>query len=134
MPGLRHNFRNSIFPAISFNLGPATVSLDHTDYGNLSHGLYALTVLGNYNPKKGGYMVFLTLRIAVESPPGATILLPSGAVDHGKTPIQEGETRLSIAQYAAGGIFRYVAYYFLNTQDWQMTFVKYINLMSRKIN
>jgi hypothetical protein len=31
---------------------------------------------------------------------------------HGNTPIGEGETRLSIAQYAAGGLFRWVAYGF----------------------
>ena len=31
---------------------------------------------------------------------------------HGNTPIGEGETRFSIAQYAAGGLFRWVAYGF----------------------
>jgi hypothetical protein len=33
-------------------------------------------------------------------------------MDHGNTPIGDGETRLSIAQYAAGGLFRWVAYGF----------------------
>jgi hypothetical protein len=33
-------------------------------------------------------------------------------MDHGNTPIGEGEIRLSIAQYAAGGLFRWVAYGF----------------------
>jgi len=33
-------------------------------------------------------------------------------VRHGNTPIQDGEKRVSIAQYAAGGLFRWVAYGF----------------------
>jgi hypothetical protein len=36
---LEHNFPNSIFPTASFNCGPKTISLDHADFGNLSHGL-----------------------------------------------------------------------------------------------
>ncbi|KAJ6599613.1 hypothetical protein B0H10DRAFT_2322761, partial [Mycena sp. CBHHK59/15] len=38
--------------------------------------------------------------------------MPSGCVDHGNTPLQPGETRTSMTQYAAGGLFRWVAYGF----------------------
>jgi len=38
-------------------------------------------------------------------------------MDHGNTPIGEGETRLSIAQYAAGGLFRWVAYGFRSAKS-----------------
>ncbi|KAJ6626308.1 hypothetical protein B0H10DRAFT_2303954 [Mycena sp. CBHHK59/15] len=38
--------------------------------------------------------------------------MPSGCVDHGNTPLQPGETRTSMTQYAAGGLFRWVAYDF----------------------
>ncbi|KDR65108.1 hypothetical protein GALMADRAFT_82268, partial [Galerina marginata CBS 339.88] len=110
--GLVHNFRNSIFPAASFNCGPTTVSLDHTDYGNLSHGLCALTALGSYDPTLGGHLIMFNFKLVVEFPPSSTVLIPSGCLDHGNTPIQDGETRLSIAQYAAGGLFRWVAYGF----------------------
>jgi hypothetical protein len=37
-------------------------------------------------------------------------------MDHGNTPIGEGETRLSIAQYAAG-LFRWVAYGFRSAKS-----------------
>jgi hypothetical protein len=40
------------------------------------------------------------------------VLIPSAVIDHGNTPVQDGETRLSFAQYAAGGLFRWVAYGF----------------------
>ena len=111
-PTLQHNFSNSIFPAVSFNLGPETVTLDHLDYGNFSSGVCALTPVGNYNPETGGQFILFPFRIVAEIPPGSTVLIPSACLNHGNTPIQKGETRMSIAQYASGGLFRYVAYGF----------------------
>jgi hypothetical protein len=111
-PQLVHNFSNSVFPAASFNCGPRTVSLDHTDHNNLSHGLCALTVLGSYDHTLGGHLILFNLKLVIQFPVGSTALIPSGCVDHGNTPIGDGETRLSIAQYAAGGLFRWVAYGF----------------------
>lgn len=57
-------------------------------------------------------MILFQLRLVVEFPPRSTIIIPSGSLDHGNTPIQSGEKRYSIAQYAAGGLFRWVAYGF----------------------
>ncbi|KIM44293.1 hypothetical protein M413DRAFT_57204, partial [Hebeloma cylindrosporum] len=108
--GLVHNFHNSIFPAASFNCGPNTISLDHTDYGNLSHGLCALTALGSYDHVLGGHLILFDFNLIVQFPVRSTTLIPSGCVRHGNTPIQAGKTRMSIAQYAAGGLFRWVAY------------------------
>ncbi|KJA25468.1 hypothetical protein HYPSUDRAFT_134501, partial [Hypholoma sublateritium FD-334 SS-4] len=114
---LQHNFRNSIFPAVSFNLGPATVALDHLDYGNFSSGMCALTALGSYNPQKSAHFILFPFRIVTEFPPGSTIIIPSACLNHGNTPIQNGETRMSIAQYAAGGLFRYVEYGFTTVKS-----------------
>jgi len=110
--GLEHNFRNSAFPAISFNCGPRTVALQHTDYGNLSHGICALTALGSFDHSLGGHLILYDLKIIIQFPSGSTVLIPSGCLSHGNTPIQEDETRMSIAQYASGGLFRWVAYGF----------------------
>jgi len=116
-PHLTHNFSNSIFPAASFNCGPRTVSLEHTDHSNLSHGLCALTALGDYDHTLGGHLILFGLKLAVQFPVGSTILIPSGCMGHGNTPISEGEVRLSIAQYAAGGLFRWVAYGFQSAKS-----------------
>jgi hypothetical protein len=116
-PHLIHNSSNSIFPAASFNCGPQTVSLDHTDYNNLSHGLCALTALGSYDHTLGGHLVLFNLKLIIQFPSGSTALIPSGCVDHGNTPIHEGEIRMSIAQYAAGGLFRWVAYGFKSAKS-----------------
>jgi hypothetical protein len=115
--GLIHNFHNSIFPVASFNCGPTTISLDHTDYGNLSHGLCALTALGSYNHTLGGHLILFDFKLVIQFPIGSTALIPSGCVRHANTPIQDNETRLSIAQYAAGGLFRWVAYGFQSVKS-----------------
>jgi hypothetical protein len=91
--------------------------LDHTDFSNLSHGLCALTALGAYNHKLGGHLILFGLKLAIQFPVGSTVLIPSGCMDHGNTPIGDGETRLSIAQYAAGGLFRWVAYGFQSAKS-----------------
>ena len=57
------------------------------------------------------------LKLIIQFPAGSTALIPSGCMDHGNTPIRKGEVRLSIAQYAAGGIFRWVAYGFCSAKS-----------------
>jgi hypothetical protein len=52
-----------------------------------------------------------------EFPSGASVLIPSGCVDHGNTPIQPNETRHSITQYAASGLFRWAAYGYKSAKD-----------------
>ncbi|KAJ2934712.1 hypothetical protein H1R20_g2363, partial [Candolleomyces eurysporus] len=116
-PELVKNFDNSVFPCASFNCGPASVAHEHYDSNNLSFGLCALTPLGNFDYKSGGHLILFNLKIAFEFPPGSTAIIPSAAVKHGNTPIQPGEERMSIAQYAAGGLFRWVAYGFQSGKD-----------------
>ncbi|TFK59264.1 hypothetical protein BDN72DRAFT_780980, partial [Pluteus cervinus] len=107
---LQRNFKDSIFPAASFNLGPATVSIDHTDAGNVGYGLCALASLGSFDSRRGGHLILFDMGLFVEFPPGTIALLPSGILRHGNTPIQDGEERYSIAQYCAGGLLRWVKY------------------------
>ncbi|KAJ7893533.1 hypothetical protein B0H13DRAFT_1625218, partial [Mycena leptocephala] len=110
-PELVHLFDNSIFPAASFNCGDA-VTFEHCDFLNLLHSLCPVTSLGDFDHKKGAHLYMKQLDLIIEFPPNATILIPSGFVDHGNTPIQKGESRYSITQFAAGGLFRWVAYGF----------------------
>ncbi|KAF8066857.1 hypothetical protein FPV67DRAFT_1670328 [Lyophyllum atratum] len=111
-PNLEHNFDNSIFPACTFNCGPHTCTCRHVDAGNLCYGLCALTAMGLYDSKRGGHLILYSLKLVVEFPPGSTALIPSGAVEHGKTPVGPNETRLSLTQYAVGDLFRWVSYHF----------------------
>ncbi|THV07307.1 hypothetical protein K435DRAFT_643672, partial [Dendrothele bispora CBS 962.96] len=108
LPGLSPNFPRSVFASISVNFGPRTCTQVHTDSKNTAHGMCAVTALGDFNPKVGGHIVLWDLKIVLEFPPGCTVLLPSALIRHSNIPIQQNETRYSITQYTAGGIWRWL--------------------------
>ncbi|KAI9064932.1 hypothetical protein FKP32DRAFT_1568891 [Trametes sanguinea] len=105
---LRPNFPSNAFSCATFNMGPSTITLPHTDHLNLPNGWCSITAVGDYNPKQGGHLVLWDLRMVVEFPPGSTILIPSAILQHSNTAIQEGERRYSFTQFSAGGLFRWV--------------------------
>ncbi|KAJ7225149.1 hypothetical protein C8J57DRAFT_1093561, partial [Mycena rebaudengoi] len=109
-PGLIHNFSNSVYPAATFNCGPRSVAYDHLDFLNLAGGLCPLTVGGRFDHKKGAHLYLRQLKLIIKSPSGASLLIPSACMNHGNTPLQPGETRCSITQYVAGGLFRWAEY------------------------
>ncbi|KAM6496383.1 hypothetical protein JOM56_009089, partial [Amanita muscaria] len=96
------------FPCRSFNLGEQNASFPHRDVANLAQSWCSITPLGNFNPEKGGHLVLWDLGLVVEFPAGLTILIPSALIVHSNSSIQPQETRFSIVQYAAGGLFRWV--------------------------
>ncbi|TFK60791.1 hypothetical protein BDN72DRAFT_778955, partial [Pluteus cervinus] len=107
---LRKNFHNSVFSGATFNLGPKTESFEHTDWNNVAYGLCALTALGDFDSEKGGHLILYDLNLFVRFPRGAVILLLSSVLRHGNTPIGPDETRMSLSQYCAGGIFQWLRY------------------------
>ncbi|KAJ7022856.1 hypothetical protein C8F04DRAFT_1272157 [Mycena alexandri] len=108
-PNLIHTFSNSVFPAVTLNCGDA-MTFEHCNIFNIVHGLCPITSGGHFNHVLGGHLYLRQLHLIIQFPSGATILIPSECLDHGNTPIQTGETRYSITQYAAGGLFRWAAY------------------------
>lgn len=104
---LKRNFPNSVFAAMTLNLGPQTVTYRHTDSLNAPWGWCAITAIGDYDPKKGGHLILWDLGIAVEFPPGSTILIPSAILRHSNVAISQGERRYSLTQYTAGALFRW---------------------------
>ena len=118
-PNLNPNFPDlTIFPTATFNLGPKTITLDHTDKGNVAFGWCAITALGQYDADAGGHLALFDLKLVIRFPPGSTILIPSGVLRHGNTPIIGDDSfRMSITQYCAGGLFRWVKYGFQTAQS-----------------
>lgn len=108
--GLKRSYDLKVgdFPCRSFNLGKQSVASPHTDHKNLAQGWCSITPLGSFNPKKGGHLVLWDFNLMIEFPPGSTALIPSALIKHSNTLLQSGETRYSIVQYAAGGLFRWV--------------------------
>ena len=108
MPGFsRPNFANSIWPAATFNLGPRTITYAHRDSANLAFGWCAVTAFGRFNPKLGGHLILWDMKLVIEFPPGATILIPSATLKHSNTALQPGDLRKSFTQYCAGGLIRW---------------------------
>ena len=106
------------FPCRSFNLGEQITTFSHRDEKNLAQGWCSVTALGRFNPDLGGHLVLWDFGLAIRFPPGSTILIPSALFIHSNTSIQPGETRNSIVQYAAGGLFRWVERGFMSEKDW----------------
>ncbi|KAJ7776454.1 hypothetical protein B0H16DRAFT_1302552 [Mycena metata] len=111
-PDLRLNFTNSILPSVTFNLGPQSVTFEHVDHLNRPFGWCVITNDGDFDYKRSAHLYLKQLKLVVEFPPAATAAIPSAVVEHGNTPLAPTETRYSITQYAAGGLFRWVKYGF----------------------
>ncbi|KAJ7742090.1 hypothetical protein B0H14DRAFT_3515169 [Mycena olivaceomarginata] len=95
---LRWMFSCSPFATVTANLGLASVSPPHTDFG--------------------GHLVCWDYDLIVHFPPGCSILIPSTVVTHSNTPIQDGEQHFSLIQYSAGGHFRWVKSGFQSDCSW----------------
>ncbi|KAJ7092912.1 hypothetical protein B0H15DRAFT_777260, partial [Mycena belliarum] len=117
IPSLKNNFTNSVYPAITFNLGPQSATFEHVDYHNNPFGWCAISSAGDFDPKTSAHLYLKPVKLVVEFPSGASTLIPSALIDHGNTPLAPGETRYSITQYAAGGLFRYVQYGFKTAKE-----------------
>jgi len=52
---LRRNYKNSVFACMTFNFGPQTITRMHRDFLNLAWGWCAITVLGHFDPDRGGH-------------------------------------------------------------------------------
>ncbi|KAJ7114170.1 hypothetical protein C8R43DRAFT_903117, partial [Mycena crocata] len=116
-PELINLFQNSIFPAATFNCGPDAFTFDHCDTQNLANGFCGVTSGGKFDHKRGGHMYLKQLRLVIEFPSGVSVLIPSGCVNHGNTPIAPEEERHSITQYAARGLFRWAEYGFQTVKE-----------------
>ncbi|KAJ7815116.1 hypothetical protein B0H14DRAFT_2310027, partial [Mycena olivaceomarginata] len=66
---------------------------------------------------KSAHLYLKELKLVVEFPSTATALIPSAVIHHGNTPLAPNETRRSMTQYAAGGLFRYVKYGFKTAKE-----------------
>ncbi|RPD72711.1 hypothetical protein L226DRAFT_466620, partial [Lentinus tigrinus ALCF2SS1-7] len=107
-PTLRPNFPGNVFACATNNTGPQTVTTVHLDHLNYAFGMCAVTAFGNYDYKTSGHLILWDAKLIIEFPPGSTILFPSAILRHSNVCLRPEETRYSLTQYSAGGLFRYV--------------------------
>jgi hypothetical protein len=115
---------NSVFTAATYNLGPQVVCYPHVDFANLPFGLCAITAIGDFNPLEGGHLVLWDCKLAIEFPPGSTVLILSAVLIHSNSKIAAHETRFSFSQYSAGGLFRWVDHGFQSVVSYRALLTK----------
>lgn len=121
---LKRPFQGSVFPAVTYNLGPQTVTVPHFDFANLPFGWCGITAFEHYDHTKGGHFVLPACRLIIEFPAGSTIFVPSSILEHYNMPISPHERRYSFTQYAAGALFRWVDYGLRDTKSYQSSMDK----------
>lgn len=118
-PDLRPYNEKSPFPAMTINAGPRVSCKPHVDQANPAYGICAITALGNFNDDVGGHLVLDNLRLVVQFPAFATILMPSAGVEHHNIPVRVGEERYSLVQYGAAGLFRWWEHGFMTDDQYR---------------
>jgi hypothetical protein len=107
-PDLRRPFVGSIFSCAAFNFGPNVWTFKHRDVLNLAFGWCAIQALGKLDATKGGHLILWDLKLVIEFPVGALVLIPSATLSHSNVPVQPGDIQASFTQFTSGGLFRYV--------------------------
>jgi hypothetical protein len=97
-----------VFSQAAFNFGPRAWTFKHRDILNLLFGMCVVQALGDFDPKKGGHLILWELKLVIEFPPGALILIPSAAITHSNLLVGPDEHRASFTQFTGGGLFRHV--------------------------
>jgi hypothetical protein len=112
-------FEGSVFPAVTYNLGPQTVTVPHFDFANLPFGWCAITAFGDYDHTRGSHFVLPPCRLVIQFPAGSTIFVPSSILEHHNVPTSPHEQHYSFTQYAAGALFQWVDYGLLDTKSYR---------------
>ncbi|KAJ3831348.1 hypothetical protein F5878DRAFT_88415, partial [Lentinula raphanica] len=61
-----------------------------------------------WSSRASRFILFSGIGLIIRFPSDSTILLPSALLTHSNIPIEDGETRYSIVQYALEGLLRWV--------------------------
>lgn len=105
---LRRNFMNSMHPHTIVNFELVTCIFDHIDPANLPFGLWAVTALADFNYQSGEHLVLWDLKVDIEFPPGATILILPLILCHFNIATQLDESQYFFIQYTTGGLSQWV--------------------------
>ncbi|KAJ3898048.1 hypothetical protein F5879DRAFT_995218 [Lentinula edodes] len=105
---LPENFPSTIFAAAAFNLGGNIWTFKHRDWLNWPFGWCAITALGEFDASRSAQLILWELKLVINFPHAATILIPLAVITHSNTPVADRDIRTSFTQYTAGPIFRWV--------------------------
>ena len=96
------------FACCTLNVGDQCVCFAHVDSLNLAGGLCLVSPFGSFDSTRGGHLILHDLKLALEVPPGSSVLFPSAIITHENIPIRDGELRQSITAFTPGSLFQWV--------------------------
>ncbi|KIY63864.1 hypothetical protein CYLTODRAFT_121272 [Cylindrobasidium torrendii FP15055 ss-10] len=128
-PDYKWNFDALPFGLTTINFGPQTVCDDHIDDTDNAFGLAPTRSFGPFDYKKGGHLVFPSLKLAVQFCQGTEAWIPTAMLPHANTQIGEDETRYSVTSYNSGGMSEWVYRGGLSKRGW----LKYLKDKSRAL-
>ncbi|KAJ7727501.1 hypothetical protein B0H14DRAFT_2284124, partial [Mycena olivaceomarginata] len=67
-----------------------------------------ITVIGSWDPRKGGGIMFWDDDALIELIPGATVLFPAGTKHYSLVAVAPHETQYVFRQYCHAGVLRWV--------------------------
>ncbi|KAJ3554897.1 hypothetical protein NP233_g12329 [Leucocoprinus birnbaumii] len=105
---LVHNHPHGVLSGKSLNWPPYVATWPHVDVMNLAFGWCGIVALGRYRPDRSGHFVIHNLRLVIEFPPGACILIPSAFLWHSNVPIHPDDSRAFLTFYSPNGLFRFI--------------------------
>ncbi|KAG6895255.1 hypothetical protein C0992_002339 [Termitomyces sp. T32_za158] len=119
LPYLRRIFPKSVFTAAAFNFGGNVSTKVHRDCMNYAVGWCAIQALGLFDPKNSGHIVLTDLKLIIEFPPGALILIPSATLAHGNLPVAQGKVGYHSRNIVQAGSFVMLSMDFVPKQSYR---------------
>ncbi|KAG8902437.1 hypothetical protein FRC00_007973 [Tulasnella sp. 408] len=107
------------FSALTINCDPSTICWPHRDSANDAAGICLDGILGDFDPTKGGHLVFHEPKRILELGPGRVVLFPSALITHETIPIPADAWRSGVTGYFAGGLSRFIAQGMQTRREWE---------------
>lgn len=100
-------YQHSVFTTTEISFGHAP-SPAHKNIMTAFDTMEAITVLGSWDPRKGGGIMLWHDGAMLELIPGATVLFPAGSKNYSLVAVGPHETRYVFRQYCHAGVLRWI--------------------------
>ncbi|KAG6814823.1 hypothetical protein H0H93_012110 [Arthromyces matolae] len=106
--GTNRMFGRSVYPSAAINMGGRVRTFVHRDVMNIPFGWCAVTALGRFDADKSAKLILWEPKLVIRFPHAATVQIPSATITHSNTAVNGTDVRVSVTQYAPGGLFRWI--------------------------
>ncbi|KAJ3552345.1 hypothetical protein NP233_g12904 [Leucocoprinus birnbaumii] len=115
--GLRWNDPHGAMSGKTRNFPWCVATVPHRDVMNMAFAWCGVVAIGPYNAIYGGHFVIHNMKLAIQFPHGALILIPSAFLWHSNVPVRHEDHRASVTFYTSGGLYRFIDNCFMRESD-----------------